>query len=261
MVACETTDAPRDAQSTEPAADGGGSSPGSSGSGGTDMDASNGSETGPQADGGTDANLDATPPCTPPATPSRVVFLNRTGGTYTSGEANSRTNSTPIVSSTTTVNAWTTTSWPALMACVSKKLEPFNITLTDVDPGTSEHLEVVFAQGSLPLFVGGTHAVAPFTCGVVANGVSFVSQGYADANIAQGCAAAVSNVGFSLGLESVTACPDAMAFDPTSCTDASFTNVALQCGTTVATSCQCGPGTTQSSFAKLLAVTGPRCVQ
>lgn len=234
--ACDCALAPRDGGSTTPAGDSGG------------QDASD-------ADSG----------CTPPATPPRVIFLNRGGGTYApAATADSRMNKTPLVSATETASPWSIAdgSFATLRACVAQKLEPFNVTITDVDPGASvEHFEIVFAQATLPALAS-TPSVAQLTCKAVPNAIAFVSQTYAEADLTKGCAVAVSALGYSLGLEAVVACPDAMTFDPSGCPSAGFSSVAMQCGTTAATTCQCGTGgaTTQSSFARMLAELGPRCL-
>ena len=200
-------------------------------------------------------------PCVPPGSPV-VLFLDRAGGTWTPGTTDSRSNLSALLGQSTSVPAWTiaSASWTALMACVVQKFKPFNVQVTDVDPGTvTTHLEVVFAPGNLTLF-GGAAANGPSTCAVVPNSVAFVSTTYADANLDNGCAAVASVVGSSLGLEPVTACPDAMAYPLASCATAAFTNVALSCGTTVAKTCDCQAGTTQNSYARILAVTGPACL-
>jgi len=213
------------------------------------------------ADGASSDAADDAAPCVPPGSPV-VLFLDRAGGSWTPGATDSRSNLSALLGAATSVPAWTIApaSWTALMACVVQKFKPFNVQVTDVDPGVAAtHLEVVFAPGNLPLF-GGAAANGPATCAVVPNSVAFVSTTYADANLDNGCAAVASVVGSSLGLEPVTACPDAMAYPIASCATAAFTNVALSCGTTVAKTCDCQAGSTQNSYARILAVTGPACL-
>lgn len=237
------------------------SSPTDSGAGAQDAPSVDGSVSdGGHEEAPTDAAADAAP-CTPPGTPPTLVFLNRSGGTYKPGPDDSRTNTSSMLSSASTALAWTIAddSWKTLIACVNQKFLPFNISVTDVDPGSAEHLEVVFADGSFPALKNGITSVAPLKCSPVANAISFVSQTYA-ATPTNGCAAAASNVAFSLGLEYVTSCPDALSFEQTDCASAAFTDVALPCGTTAAEKCQCGGGTTQNSFARLKTVAGPRCL-
>lgn len=199
--------------------------------------------------------------CTPPGPAPKVVFLNRAGGTYIAGASDSRTNETPLVSQGSVAQAWTVAepAWQTLLACVNQKFAPFNISVIDSDPGNVEHLEVVFAQEAFPALASAT-SIAPLTCSPVPNAISFVSQTYAAANLTNGCAAVAANVGFSLGLEQVTSCPDALSYKQTECAGAAFTDAALSCGTTAAANCQCGAGTTQNSFVRLKAVTGPRCL-
>lgn len=217
-------------------------------------------DAGNEFDGGDANDASDAAPCTPPGPPV-VVFLDRAGGTWIPGATDSRVNQSAVVSSSTSVPAWTvaSASWTTLMACVAQKFKPFDIKVTDVDPVGDPHIEVVFAPGTLTLFSGAT-SIAPMTCAVVPNSVAFVSTTYSEANLDNGCAAVASVVGSSLGLEPVTACPDAMSYPQTSCATAGFTNVALSCGTTAAAPCVCQGGTTQNSYARVLAVTGPACL-
>lgn len=229
-------------------------------SGATDVRSSADGGADPDMDSG-DAGADAIS-CTPPSAPPKVVFLNRGGGVYTPGIDNSPTNKTSLVNGSTTVTPWAiaNAAWQTLLACVNQKFAPFNVTITDVDPGDTEHIEVVFAQASVSA-LSGASSVAPFTCNVVPNAIAFVSQAYAEANPIEGCAAVAASVGYSLGVEAVAVCPDAMSFAQTSCPSAGFTNVALSCGSNTPANCQCVSGaTTQNSYARLLAITGPRCL-
>lgn len=225
------------------------------------LDAANddGGATEIEAGGSQDAGPDA-PPCTPPATPPVVVFLNKDGGTYTPGFDDSRTNLSSIVNQTTVAPAWTVTpgAWQTLLDCVKQKFAPFNVQVTDVDPGNAAHFEIAFVHDGFLGFAA--PAVAPFKCDMVPNGIGFVVQSYADANPANACALAVYNVANMLGIEPVAACPDAMSFDVASCPSAPFSNTPLPCGTNAPANCMCGGGTTQTSFAKMLAAAGPRCL-
>jgi hypothetical protein len=249
---------------TDPAPDGAGSTQGDDAS--TSRPDATTDSSAPDSAGTPDAAGDATDAadaakCTPPAAAPVVVFLDRAGGTWTPGATDSRTNTSALVDQSTFVPAWSVApaSWTTLMACVAKKFEAFNVKVTDVDPNADSHIEIVFAPGNLSLFSGAT-SNGPLTCTVLRNSVAFVSTNYAEANLDNGCAAVASQVGYSLGLESVTACPDAMSFPQASCPTAGFTNTALSCGNSVAQACGCQAGTTQNSYARLLAVTGPACL-
>jgi hypothetical protein len=255
LVACGSDEAP-----ASPSSDGG--STATDGGGGVSDASSNDGATAADgdADGGIDAS-DATP-CTPPSTPPRILFLNKNGGTYTPELDDSRTNKSSIVNQQTSITAWSVAAptWTGIVDCVKQKLAPFNVTVTDADPGaTAAHVEVVFAQNDPSIF-NGAPSVAPSSCSIKENAVCYVSQAHAEANATNGCAAAAQVYGFVMGLEFVSTCPDAMAFDYAACATASFSKTPLACGTTEAASCTCGAGTTQTSFDKMLAVLGPRCL-
>lgn len=252
FAACDGSDA-----DAPPAADGGTSVPDSS-SGTNDGGSSS------DADGATasDAAEEDATTCVAPTSAPRVLFLNKEGGVYSAGPDDSRTNVSMVLDTANTVNAWSVSSqtWTTIVDCVKQKLLPFNVTVTDVDPGTVQHVEIVFAQNTPTIFAGGAKSVGPLTCSVKENAVAFVSQPHAEAAVGNGCAAAAQLYGYAMGLEQVTTCPDAMTYDYTACTTAGFTKTAITCGATSSMTCACGGGTTQTSFDKMLAVLGPRCL-
>lgn len=98
----------------------------------------------PDARKRTDAAVDAlTPMCK-----GKTVFLNRGGGTYVVGaKDNAVTNTSFVLDMTRTLAAYPhgDASWAAVKACVTQALAPFKATVTDVDPGTSQHHEIVFS--------------------------------------------------------------------------------------------------------------------
>jgi hypothetical protein len=259
IAACVGSD-PNPSSST-PTSEAGTSTPGDdAGNGGGDGSSTDGAVvgTGDAGDAG-DAST-----CIAPSAPARILFLNKGGGVYTAGNDDSRTNKSAIVDSSYSVTAWSpqATVWQTLVDCVKGKLAPFNVSVTDVDPGASaEHVEIAFAQAAFfNQFAASSPSVGPLTCGVAANAIGFVSQTHAETSPANGCSAATQLYGYAMGLEAVSACPDAMTFDYTSCNDAAFSKVPLSCGTTAPANCQCATGTMQTSYNRMLAVLGPRCL-
>ena len=189
-----------------------------------------------------------------------TVYLNRSGGTYTPGSDDSSANVSSLVSATVTVPAFGCgdTAWGALVTCVQGLFAPFDVTVRVEDPGASPHVEVVV--GGSPTSVGlpgGVGAVAPTACAGVPKAVAFVFPdvlGCGSPRLL--CEAAANQVGRALGLDDVVLCQDAMS-TLSGCGDKTFRDEAASCGETVARDCACG-GTTQSSFARLIAITGPR---
>ena len=198
--------------------------------------------------------------CIPPGAP-KLVFLNKSGGTYTPGPNDARANITSLVSTTVTHAAFTPAAdaWKGLLDCVAQKFARFNIAITDEDPTTKEHVEVVVSGSPTvqPLSTGIT-SVAPMTCTVTPNAIAFVSGAYVTSSPDLGCAAAVAQVAIAYGLEYVSVCPDALSF-PQTCPTAGFSDHELTCGDTTAKPCLCSSAATQNSFQRMLAVAGPRC--
>src|SRR6476620_7905861 len=70
----------------------------------------------------------------------KTIFLNRGGATFTHGDGDSAVaNTASFVDGTKVLPAWpySNESWAALKSCIATELAPFNVTLTDVDPGTA----------------------------------------------------------------------------------------------------------------------------
>ena len=87
-------------------------------------------------------------------TPERLAspttrFLNRcTGGCpIRPGTTDSRTDKTSLAGATSSVRAFkgTDAQWQTILACVKDTFSVFNINVTDVDPGTADHFEIMVA--------------------------------------------------------------------------------------------------------------------
>ncbi len=186
-----------------------------------------------------------------------TVYLNRCadGCTFTPGPDDSITNHSSIVSATSVLSAFAhgDPSFAAVVACVQTELAPFDVAVTTVDPGDAPHLEIAVAgapqQIGLP---SGVLAVSPLTCALVPNGIAFSFANQIGNQPEQICATAAQTVGNLVGLEFVTTCGDAMAFDIASCLPKSFLDEAAPCGTSTPAACTCG-GTTQNSYQRMLA--------
>jgi hypothetical protein len=186
-----------------------------------------------------------------------TVYLNRCAGgcTFTPGFDDSRTNQSSILSATSNLTAFAhgDPAFASVVACVETELAAFDVEVTTVDPGDAPHFEIAVAgtpqQVGLP---AGVVAVAPLTCALVPNGIAFSFANLIGNEPAQICATAAQTVGNLVGLEFVTTCSDAMAFDFSICLPKSFLDEDAPCGTTAPAACSCG-GTTQNSYQRMLA--------
>ena len=195
-----------------------------------------------------------------PARATTTLFLNRNGGTYTPGPDDARSNTSSVVSSTTTVPAFDcgTPAWNEVVACVTGLFSPFDVQVIDADPLAAPHVELVV--GGLPAAVGlpsGVAGVAPFSCAVIPNAVGFVfSAELGCASPKAICWEVAQQAGATFGLDHAYLCPDPMS-SLSGCGDKSFQDAAAPCGEFSARACTCG-GTTQNSYRTLLTVLGPR---
>ncbi len=188
------------------------------------------------------------------ATPT-IFFINKNGGTYRPGNNDARSNYSSIVDSVSTIPPWnvSTTTWNAVKACMVQMFSRWNVTITDVDPGTTTpHYEIVIA-GS-PEDIGmeqGVGGVSPFSgnCGVITNSIVFDFAEVWGSNVRDICETAAQEVAHSFGLDHEFMCQDPMTY-LTDCGNKSFQNTAASCGEYSARQCSCG-GSTQNSVAML----------
>jgi MYXO-CTERM domain-containing protein len=109
---------------------------------------------------------------------SRTIYLNRNGALLTPGENNSQTNTSTIVSRLSQVPGWAASSddWAATVACMKDVWSRFDVTITDIDPGATPHIEAIFARSPRDVgitdYIGG---ISPFTtnCSVIERSIVF----------------------------------------------------------------------------------------
>lgn len=221
-----------------------------------------------------DASIDApmSDACVASTMPPQVVFLNRAGGTYTAGTPDdSRTNVSSLTQETRTFTPTVIDGdWTTVKACVAAKFAPYNVTLTDQDPGTAEHIEIVMLDNPQQFgFSSGVTTVAPSPA--CANGAGTLSKntigvlvwggtgGTGITNVDR-CWYTAHVIGVTMGLDAVTRCEDVMGQTVSGCTIAnkSFTSTPAMCGEVTPRNCRCG-GTQQTSSARLVANVGARC--
>jgi len=80
--------------------------------------------------------------CTGQMTP---VYLARGGGTYKPGATDSRANTSTALGASVTFAAYDDPAWSTTLDCVTRLLAPFEIAVTETDPGTVPHVEIVLS--------------------------------------------------------------------------------------------------------------------
>jgi hypothetical protein len=113
-----------------------------------------------------DASVPAPDACV--AAGSHIVYLNRSPTTFTPGApGDSVANVSSIVTAEVTTEgaSISETMWRTARTCVTTELAPYDITVTDVDPGDVDHLEIVVTDQAAEIGLAGpTNGVSPFSC-------------------------------------------------------------------------------------------------
>jgi hypothetical protein len=194
------------------------------------------------------------------APPQRTLFVNFNGGTYTPGSNNSSTNRSSIPTQVSFVPAYegTATARAQVLDCIRNRFAPFNIVVTDVDPGAAVHVEAV--MGGNPQDVGmgsGVGGVAPMNgdCSVVERAVVYSFTKVLGTSPTVECEVAAQEIAHAYGLDHEMLCSDPMTY-LAACGAKQFRDQAASCGEYSARTCMCG-GTTQNSYQELLATLGP----
>lgn len=193
--------------------------------------------------------------------PSVIIYMNRSGGTYYGGGWNdSRTNQSSIISGTKTLAPYPydEASWQQVMKCFRDLWAPFNVEVTDVDPGNVPHVESV-VTGSSPQSAGfdaQTGGVAPFTCGILDTAIVYTFAGVWGNSPRNICETAAQESAHAFGLDHENYCPDPMTYK-FGCGDKYFRDYDAPCGEFSNRNCYCG-GSTQNSHRMLLGLFGAR---
>jgi hypothetical protein len=188
-----------------------------------------------------------------------ILFLNRCadGCTIHPGPDDSRTDHSSIVSEESFISPFPhgDVKWKQTLRCVQELYEPFEIQVTDEDPGDLVHIESIVAGVASEIGMSGIGGIAPFACEVVPNGINFNFAGEIDHPIAL-CNVVGQESGHTIGLDHQMLCDDPMTYLP-SCGEKKFQRVDAECGEFDPRECYCG-GEIQNSYIGLLKALGPR---
>ena len=209
-----------------------------------------------------------TPP-NPHAVSSRIIFVHRCGPggcTIRPGNEDSRTDTSTIPSSQVTLDEFkqSTEVWDRMMACVRQTFAPFDVTITDVDPGNVPHFEnVVGGRGAqLSPDFANAGGVSPFTCDEIPNAMSFTFDVYGP-DPDQLCWTVSQEVAHSFGLDHEYNASDPLTYLNGGPSMKRFQATDSPCGEYQARSCdlKCpGTGPTQNSYEHILGFFGPGAV-
>jgi MYXO-CTERM domain-containing protein len=198
---------------------------------------------------------------TPRIGPGLIIFMNRNGGTYQGGYyEDSRTNTSTLISGTRSIPAfpYDEATWQGVMQCMREIYGPFDVEVTDVDPGSTPHIENVMTTvpsvAQQPQYTGG---VSPWTCGLIENANVWTFASVWGPNVRDICETAAQETAHSFALDHEYLCADPMTY-LYGCGNKSFQNVAAPCGEDGPRTCECTGSSTQNSVQMLNGIFGSR---
>jgi MYXO-CTERM domain-containing protein len=204
------------------------------------------------------------PPAALPS--SRIIYIHRcglAGCQIKPGVDDSRTDSSSIPEQQVTITKFKQSDavWDAMMACVKNTYAPFDITITDVDPGTAPHYENIVGGSTgaeLHPDFAGAGGVSPFTCGEIPNSVSFTFDVYGP-DVDQLCWTVAQETAHSFGLEHEYNAADPLTYISGGPSKKRFQATDSKCGTFQALAqCSCPPNkATQNSYKHIVEMFGP----
>jgi uncharacterized protein (TIGR03382 family) len=194
---------------------------------------------------------------------SHVVYLNSClpdGCNVSPGFDDSRTDHSSIPQSPAHLAGypWGQASWTNLVQCVRDMYAPFDVQITDQDPGDAPHFELMVGGNSTDIGVPGAGGVAPFVpCGgqLEDNVISFVFAAETQ-NLDYLCWAAAQETSHVFGLDHELLAADPMTYLSPPIKKPGFQNEAASCGEDQPRTCWCG-NDKQNSAQYLMDTFGP----
>jgi hypothetical protein len=190
---------------------------------------------------------------------SHILYVNPCWGgeTFTSGFNDSRTNRSSIINGSKHLPQYPygEASYQQVLSCVRDIMSPFNITVVGEDPGSTPHHEAaVCGHPNDAGFGSGTGGVAPFSCGVIENSITYTFPEVYGGQTRAICETIAQEAAHGWGLDHEYLCADPMTY-LNGCGAKSFQDEYVSCGEFSARNCQCG-GATQNSVQHILQVFG-----
>lgn len=192
-------------------------------------------------------------------TTTHTIFLNRCPGglTLTQGVADdSRANVSSIVTGSINLPPYPhgDAAWAELVQGTREMFAPFGVTITDVDPGQAPHDEVVVCGSDVQAGFEGAAGVAPFTCAVIPNAITYVFPETIGNDARFTIETIAQEAAHAWGLDHEFKCEDPMTY-LLDCGDKSFQDGQYPCGEYEARACNCG-GNTQNAHEHILGLFG-----
>jgi hypothetical protein len=197
-----------------------------------------------------------------PGGPALIIFVNRSGRTYTPGGNDSAEGTSSVVAGrigtavTVPPAPFGDQEWAQIMSCVKQDFAPFDVLVTDERPAAGPYVEV--AVGGLSSLLDPSLnllGISPFNCSVTRRSVAFV---FADhpvlrESVKLTCETISHEAGHSLGLEHSQLANDPMTYKDFP-GDLAFQDEDAECGGFSVEPCRCT--LLQNTFRRLVANVG-----
>jgi len=166
-----------------------------------------------------------------------VIFLNRCAGGCSvrcSQQTNSSTNGSSVCGGgTKTLTQFKAGDavWGQVVQCVREVFAPFGVQITETDPGTARHFEIMIAGNDSDLGLSGVGGISPFNCSVsyIPNSLVFVFSDTYGSDVDELCAVAAQEIAHSWRMDHVTEPSDPLTYFPFA-GRRHFVDRAVQCG-------------------------------
>ncbi|MCH9680848.1 MAG: hypothetical protein K0V04_05395, partial [Deltaproteobacteria bacterium] len=191
--------------------------------------------------------------------PPHILFLQRCEGglDLSPGSGGSVANESTIIMGDVSLPPYPfgDESWDQVVATSQLIFSPFNIEVTDVDPGDVPHDEAVVCGSAEDAGFPGAGGVAPFTCGIIENPITFTFPQTLGDNPQLIAEVIGQEAAHAWGLDHEFLCEDPMTY-LSGCGSKTFQDIDAECGEFEARPCDCTPDT-QNSFQLILEAFGP----
>jgi hypothetical protein len=196
---------------------------------------------------------------------SNIVYVHRcpeaVGCFVKTGSDDSRTDTSSIADGSAVLGEFPhgDVVWNAMFECVKATFAPFNITVTDVDPGDVPHFENMV--GGRPSDITSdpnlqnAGGVAPFTCGEIPNAIVYTFAKVYDPDAEQLCWTSAQEIAHAFGLDHEFLSKDPLTYLPGDLPKR-FRDEDARCGEFSERQCAC-PVATQNSYRRIVGLFGP----
>jgi uncharacterized protein (TIGR03382 family) len=163
------------------------------------------------------------------AADTHILFLNKCTGNCTvrPGNTDNRSSVSDIANSTVTLTQFSQSDavWGQVMSCMRNTFSRFNVTITDIDPGQTPHMEVMVAGVATELLGSqgqGVGGIADFPCGQIGSCdafmpnalvFAFANDPYYNGDPDNICSTAAQEIAHTWALDHVVDATDPMTYN------------------------------------------------